>query len=110
VVRVFHEAENIVVPSDHVDLSAAARRAEVPRDHGVAQFPQMKVGRLFSAASGAMMRRDFLRRQSMLRQPVEGAEHRMRELPRKYPPGEDASRKQKEILKLTVPASDLNGM
>jgi len=34
----------------------------------------------------------------------------MRELPRKYPPGEDASRKQKEILKLTVPASDLNGM
>jgi hypothetical protein len=98
----FHEAKNIVVPSDQVNLSPGARRAKVSRHHGVAQFPQMKVSRLFPAPPSAMMRRNLLRRQSMLRQPVEEAKRRLRQLPREWPPGKNASRKHEEIPKLTV--------
>jgi len=38
----FHETENVFIPSDQVDFSAAARRAEISRDHGIAEFAQMK--------------------------------------------------------------------
>lgn len=69
----------------------------------------MKVSRLFSAPPGAMVRSSLVRRQQTLRQPVEEAEHRARELSRKRLPGEDASRKHRESPKLTVPASNRNG-
>jgi hypothetical protein len=55
----FYEAKNIGIPSDEVNLSPAARRAEVSRHHYVAQLPQMKVSRLFPPPPGAMMCRNL---------------------------------------------------
>ena len=69
-----NEAKHIVVPSDQVDFSPAARRAEVPRHHGVTELSQVEVGCFFAAASGSVMRSDLLRRQRMGGQPVEQAQ------------------------------------
>jgi len=70
-----HKAEDIVFPSDEIDFSPAARRAVISRHHGVAQLPQMKVRRFFSALAGAMMRGQFLGRQRACGQPVQEPEH-----------------------------------
>jgi hypothetical protein len=43
-----HKAQDILFPSDQVNLSPATRRPEVSRDHRIAQFPQMEVRRLFT--------------------------------------------------------------
>ena len=66
----FDEAEHVALPSNQVDLTAAARGAEVASDHGVAQPAQMKVGGLFAAASGAMMGSGLVRRERVVCQPV----------------------------------------
>jgi hypothetical protein len=79
----FHEAKNIAVPSDQVNLTPAAWRAEIPSHHGVAQHPQMEVSRLLSAPPGPMVRRNLFRGQSMLGEPVEEAKRCAGSLPRK---------------------------
>jgi hypothetical protein len=66
----FHETKNIVIPSNQINLSPAARRAEVPRHHRVAQLAKMKVRRFFSSPPSAMMRSNLFRWQSVVRQPV----------------------------------------
>jgi hypothetical protein len=91
-----HKAKNIVFPPDQINLSPAARRPEVPRHHRVTQRPKMEVSRLFSPPPSAMMRSSLLRRQGMLRQPVQNPKHCPRrssgeEMPRKHP-----SRKHKD--------------
>jgi hypothetical protein len=81
------EAENVVFPADQVDFSMAARRAEVARDHGVTQPPQMKVGGLFAAASGAVVWGGFGWREGAGGQPVEEAEDGAGGLAGKYGSG-----------------------
>jgi hypothetical protein len=66
-----NEAKHIVVPSDQVDLSPAARRAKVPRHHCVAELSQVEVGGFFATASGFVMWSDLLPPQSVFSQPVE---------------------------------------
>src|SRR5579862_8866562 len=53
------KTEHIVVPSDQINFPAAAGRAEIARDHGIAEFSQMKVSRFFAAASGSVMGSEF---------------------------------------------------
>jgi len=66
----FYDAKNIGVPSDQINLSPAARRAEVSRHHYVSQLSQMKVSRLFSPPPGPMMGRNLFRRKGMLGKPI----------------------------------------
>ena len=71
----FHKAKNVAFPCNQVDLSAAARRAEVPGNHGVAQLSEVEVGCFFSTLARELMLSNFLRRKSMLREPIQEIEH-----------------------------------
>jgi hypothetical protein len=87
-----HKAQDILFPSDQVDLTPATRRPEVARDHCVTQFPQMEVRRFFTPTPYAMMLCNFLRRQRSLRRPVQSPQHQLRRHSGKCP-----SRMHKEI-------------
>jgi hypothetical protein len=50
-----NEAQDIAIPRDQVDFPAAARRAEISRDHYIADPPQVKVSVFFSASPGVQM-------------------------------------------------------
>jgi hypothetical protein len=70
----FDEAENIFVPADEIDFSAAARGAEISRDDRVADLTQVEVRGLFAAAPGQLVRRRLARRQGEVGEPIERSE------------------------------------
>jgi len=70
----FNEAQNIFFPSDQIDLSAAAGRSEISRDHGISHVSQVEVGGFFAFASHTLVGGSVIGRQSMSCQPVENAE------------------------------------
>jgi hypothetical protein len=73
----FNKAQNILVPSDQVDLSTASRRAVVTCHHGVADFPQMKVGRVLTLPADLMADGCGRRRQEAPRRPIERSDDEM---------------------------------
>jgi len=70
----FHQAKHILLPADQIDLAAALRRREIPRHPGIALLSEMKAS-LFSLflppTPGWQVSRKIVRRQGVLRQPVE---------------------------------------
>jgi hypothetical protein len=106
----FHEAKNIVFPSDQINLSAAARRPEVARYHRVSQFPEMKISRLLSTPHSQMMRGNLLCGKSTLGQPVKESKEGMCRSTREHTSGNCASTEHWDIPKLNVRASKSSRM
>jgi hypothetical protein len=69
-----NKTKNIVVPADQVNFSPLPWRAVVSGHDDVTQLAKMEVSVFFAAPAGALMLRLSVRRQSVLRQPVEAAD------------------------------------
>ena len=54
-----------MIPCDQIDLTRAARRAEVSRHNHVAELSQMEIRRFFPPDAGALMRRPPIRGKEM---------------------------------------------
>jgi hypothetical protein len=70
------EADHIMIPGNEVNLSVAARRAEVARHDRVAELPQIEVSIFFATRSGAKMGRAFIRSEKKLRERIQSADDR----------------------------------
>jgi hypothetical protein len=99
------KAKDVFLPTDQINFSPAARRPEVSRYHGVAELPEMEVSRLFAAPTGEVMGSNLLRRQGVLRQPVQNPKDCPRWLPRESP-----SKRHKKTSNPTLPARASGGM
>jgi len=78
------EAQNFLVPAHQVQFATVMRRSVVAGDDRISAAPQIKVGVLFAAPARPLVRWDIVRWKESARDPIQAAQHRMRETARKH--------------------------
>jgi len=68
----FHKTKNISIPTNQIDFSSILRAAKISCHNHISKASQVEVSVLFSARTGLLMPRPFIRRQHTLGKPVQG--------------------------------------